>query len=174
MKNKQYRQDIIPGIVLACFSTAYLCMIPKIKAFTGLGSTPLTNHFVPYLWGGVLLFLSLWLIVRGILKYRRFKAEGGVVEKTSAKSVISDKREVVASFIALALYVGLMEALGFVITTILYTFAQILILTPREKWKKNYLPAAIVAVITGCVLYYIFKMLLNVLLPSGILAAFNL
>ena len=29
MKNKQYRQDIIPGIVLACFSTAYLCMISE-------------------------------------------------------------------------------------------------------------------------------------------------
>ncbi len=174
MKNKQYKLDIIPGIVLTCFSIAYLCMVPGIKAFTGLGSTPLTNHFVPYLWGGVLLFLSLWLVVRGILKYRRFKAAGGVPEKTSAKAVLGDKWEVIASFVALGLYVGLMEPVGFVITTILYTFAQILLLTPRENWKKNYVPAAIVAVITGCLLYYIFKMLLNVLLPSGILGAFGL
>ena len=47
MKNKQYKLDIIPGIVLAVFSIAYLSMIPSIQTFTGLGSTPLTNHFSP-------------------------------------------------------------------------------------------------------------------------------
>ena len=55
MKNKQYKLDIIPGIVIALFSIGYMAMIPSIKTFTGLGATPLTNHFVPYLWGGALL-----------------------------------------------------------------------------------------------------------------------
>lgn len=50
MKNKQYKLDIIPGIVIALFSIGYMAMIPSIKTFTGLGATPLTNHFVPYLW----------------------------------------------------------------------------------------------------------------------------
>ena len=58
--------------------------------------------------------------------------------------------------------------------TIIYTFAQILILTPREKWGKNFLPAGIVAIIVGILLYYIFKLQLSVLLPSGILGAFGL
>lgn len=48
MKNKQYKLDIIPGIVIALFSIGYMAMIPSIKKFTGLGATPLTNHFVPY------------------------------------------------------------------------------------------------------------------------------
>ena len=87
---------------------------------------------------------------------------------------ISDKGEVIASFIALTIYVALLEPIGFVIMTIIYTFAQILILTPREKWGKNFVPAAIVALIAGILLYYIFKIQLSVLLPSGILSAFGL
>lgn len=47
MKNKQYKLDIIPGIVIALFSIGYMAMIPSIKTFTGLGATPLTNHFFP-------------------------------------------------------------------------------------------------------------------------------
>lgn len=174
MKNKQYKLDIIPGIVIALFSIAYLLMIPGIQTFEGLGATPLTNHFVPYLWGGALLVLSLWIIIRGVLKYRRFKAEGGVPQKTSLKAILKDRREVVASFTALILYVALMGPVGFVITTILYVFAQILILTPREQWKKTYLPAGITAVVSGVLLFYIFRYLLNVLLPVGILSVFGL
>lgn len=174
MKNKQYKLDIIPGIVIAVFSIAYLAMIPQIATFTGLGSTPLTNHFVPYLWGGALLVLSLWIIARGLRKRKKYLAEGGKIEKTSIKDALVEKREVVASFIALALYVGLMGSVGFVITTIVYVFVQILILTPREKWKKTYVPAGITAIIVGVLLFYIFRYILNVLLPIGILSVFGL
>lgn len=174
MKNKNYKLDIIPGVVIALFSALYLMKIPGIPTFVGLGATPLTNHFVPYLWGGFLLFLGLWIIVRGLKKRKRYLAEGGVIQKSNIKQAISEKREVIASFIALGLYVGLMSLLGFIISTILYVFAQIIILTPRENWRKNYVPAGIVAVVTGTLLYYIFKFMLNVLLPSGILRGIGL
>jgi len=85
-----------------------------------------------------------------------------------------EKREVVASFIALTLYVGLMGLVGFAPMTILYVFVQIMILTPKDKWKKIMVPAIITAVISGVVLFYIFRYLLNVLLPVGILSIFGL
>ena len=66
-KNSKYMMDIVPGVVIAVFSLLYLSQVPGIQAFEGLGSTPLDNHFVPYLWGGVLLFLGLWLVGRGIV-----------------------------------------------------------------------------------------------------------
>ena len=49
MRNEKYKQDIIPGIVLMIFSIGYLAMIPSIVELKGMGSTPLTNRFVPYL-----------------------------------------------------------------------------------------------------------------------------
>lgn len=174
MQNKHYKMDIIPGIVIAVFSIGYLAMIPSIQTFTGLGSTPLTNHFVPYLWGGFLLVLSLWIIARGLRKRRKYLAEGGKIEKTSFGDALMERREVVASFVSLALYVGLMDLVGFVIMTILYVFVQILILTPRDKWGKTYVPAAITAVVSGGLLFYVFRYLLNVLLPVGILKLFGL
>ena len=88
-------------------------------------------------------------------------------------AAISEKREVIASFVALGIYVGLMDLVGFVIMTILYTFVQILILTPKEKWSKNVLPAGIVALVAGFLLYYLFKVQLSVLLPAGILPMFG-
>ena len=174
MRNEKYKQDIIPGIVLMIFSIGYLAMTPSIVEFKGMGSTPLTNRFTPYLWGGALLVLSVWILVRGLLKRKKFLAEGGQIKKTSLMGVLKEYREVVASFIALAIYVGLMKFLGFAISTALYVFAQIIILTPKEKWKGTVVPAVITAVLTGGVLFYIFRYLLNVLLPVGILSVFGL
>lgn len=174
MKNEKYRLDIIPGIVLALFAIGYLVMIPTIKEFTGMGATPLTNRFVPYLWGSVLLFLAAWLIVRGIRKRKKFLAEGGVIKKMSLVETLKERREVVFSFVALTVYVAVMTPLGFIIATVLYVFCQILILTPKENWKKNYLPAAITAILTAGILFYVFRYLLNVLLPIGVLSIFGL
>ena len=174
MSNKKYKLDIIPGIVLALFSIGYLSQIHNIVEFKGLGSTPLTNRFVPYLWSGSLLVLSLWITIRGLRKRKKLVEEGGTPEKTNLRKALSDKREVVLSFLALALYVALMGPVGFVITTLVYVFVQILILTPREKWKKTYLPAVITAAVSAGALFYIFRYLLNVLLPVGILSAFGL
>ncbi len=67
-----------------------------------------------------------------------------------------------------------MGPVGFVPMTILYLFAQILILTPTKKWKRTYIPALIVALICACLFYYLFRYKLNVLLPQGILKNFGL
>ena len=174
MSNKQYKLDIIPGIVLSLFAIAYLSQVPSIVEFKGLGSTPLTNRFVPYLWGGSLLVLSLWVLLRGFRKRKKYLAEGGTPGKAGLMSVLSDKREVVASFAAMTVYVALKGSVGFVITTLAYVFVQILILTPREDWKKTYLPALITAAITAGFLFYVFRYTLNVLLPIGLLSAFGL
>ena len=167
-KDKLYKLDIVPGIVLAVFAIFYMSKISGIRVFKSLGATPLTHHFVPWLWGGSMLALSLWLIIRGIIKYRRLKAAGALPESDSLFAALWEKREVILSFVALVLYVGFMESVGFVITTCIYVFVQILILTPVEKWAKNLVPALITAIIAGCLLFYIFRVMLNVLLPVGI------
>ena len=173
-KHSNYRVDIIPGIVIALFAIAYMSMIPGIQTFVGIGSTPLTNHFVPYLWGGALLVLGLYVTIRGFRKRAAFIKAGGKAEGIDFKKGINDKAEVIASFIALAIYVALMDALGFVPMTIFYLIAQILILTPRHAWKKTVVPAVIVSVVCSIFLFYIFRMKLNVLLPTGILSALGL
>ncbi len=173
-KNSKYMMDILPGIVIALFSLWYISMVPGIKTFTGMGSTPLTNHFVPYLWGGALLVLALWIIIRGFRKRAAYVKEGGKIEKFDLKAGFDEKREVIISFIILTVYVALMGPVGFVPMTVLYLFAQILILTPMGDWKKTYIPALIIAVVCSVLFYYLFRYKLNVLLPQGILKNFGL
>ncbi len=173
-KHSNYRVDIIPGIVIALFALAYLALVPSISTFTGMGSTPLTNHFVPYLWGGALLVLGLYVAVRGFRKRAAFIKAGGKIEKFDLKAGINGKLEVIASFAALTVYVALMDAVGFVPMTVIYLFVQILILTPKHNWKKTYVPAIIVGVVCAVLFYYIFRYHLNVLLPQGILKGLGL
>lgn len=173
-QNSNYRLDIIPGLGIALIALIYLLMVPGIQTFTGMGSTPLTNHFVPYLWGGALLVLGLYVAIRGFRKRAAFVKAGGRIEKFDFKTALNEKAEVIASFVALTVYVALMSAVGFVPMTIVYLFFQILILTPKHEWKKAYIPALIIGVICSVVLYYVFRYHLNVLLPQGILKAFGL
>lgn len=173
-QNSNYRLDIIPGLGIALIALIYLLMVPGIQTFIGMGSTPLTNHFVPYLWGGVLLVLGLYVAVRGFRKRAAFVKAGGKIEKFDLKTAVNEKAEVIASFVALTVYVALMNAVGFVPMTIVYLFFQILILTPKHEWKKAYIPALIIGVICSVVLYYVFRYHLNVLLPQGILKVFGL
>ncbi len=170
MKTKNGRLDLITGIVLTAIALFYMSQIPKIAAFTGLGATPLNNHFIPWLWSGILLLLSLILVVRGLAGMHQGRQCGEVKpEKSSVKTFLSANREVISSFVLLGLYVGLMGPIGFIITTAAYLFLQIMALTPQEKWKKNFVPAALTGVICAVFLYGVFSKLLNVLLPVGIL-----
>ena len=173
-KYSNYRVDIVPGVVIALISLLYISMIPGIQSFTGMGSTPLTNHFVPYLWGFSMLILGLWVAVRGFRKRAAFIKAGGKIEKFDLGKAVNEKLEVIASFAALTVYVALMNTVGFVPMTIIYLFVQILILTPKHDWKKTYVPALIVGIVCSILLYYVFRYHLNVLLPQGILKGFGL
>jgi len=65
-------------------------------------------------------------------------------------------------------YVVLLKPLGFIISSSLYLFAQILVLVP-VRIKKNYLLYALVAVITSAIIYVSFRFGLDLMLPAGLL-----
>ena len=76
-RDSKYMLDIVPGIVIAAFSLFYLVQIPGIQAFNGLGSTPLDNHFVPWMWGGALALPGCVADRPRLFKHKRFKAATG-------------------------------------------------------------------------------------------------
>lgn len=163
----EYKKNLFPGIVLSLFSAGYIIYATQIEVFTGSGSTPLSARFIPYLWGGCLLLLSIILIFRGI-KQRKEAVEKGTIEKKSVNlaGLFKEHYEVILTFIFLAIYIALMESVGFLIMTILFLFGEILILTPKDK--RNYIITAIVAIVFSFGIDFIFVRLLNVMLPLGI------
>lgn len=163
----EYKKNLIPGIVLTIFSIIYLVLTSQIKKFSGLGSDPLGARAIPYLWGISLLVLSLILVSRGI-KQRNLAIKNSTYVKTSLNlsHMIKENREIVMTFLSLAIYIALLEPIGFLIMTAIYIFVQTLILTPKEK--RNYILTLITSIVIAVALDYVFVCLLNVLLPLGI------
>lgn len=163
----EYKKNLIPGIVLTIFSIIYLVLTSQIKKFSGLGSDPLGARAIPYLWGISLLVLSLILVVRGI-KQRNLAIKNNTLVKSELNftGMIKENREIVLTFVSLAVYIALLEPVGFLIMTAVYLFVQTLILTPKEK--RNYILTLITSIVIAVALDYVFVCLLNVLLPLGI------
>lgn len=165
-----YKQNLIGGSVLFIFAAVYFVMAFDIPTFKGLGSTPLTSQFMPKFWGASLMILSALLVLRGARQYSAWKKteEAKAGKSAGGKGWFYNNYAVVFSFVLLALYVALLEPLGFIISTLLYVFLGVLLLTPPYK-KKNYIAAAAIAVVTAVLLDYVFVVLLSVLLPKGLI-----
>ena len=162
------KKDLRSGIIFTVFDLMYLFQTSRVQEFKGRGSTPLTNRFIPYFWGSVMLALSIALIIRGIIKLRKEKnsKESETLKSTFLDTII-EHREVIISFLLLFFYLLFLNKIGFIILTTIYLFCEILILT--EKEKRRYLFAFIIAAGSSLILYFVFYKGLHVLLPVGIL-----
>lgn len=161
------KSDLITGLAGAIFSILYLIETSSIKIFGGAGTAGVNAQTVPHLWGGCLLALSLILIVRSIYK---FKTQKKTMPGPGALQIIKEHREVAYTFILLILYAALMKPVGFILTSIVYVFLQIWVLTPIEKrCRKVKIMAGGLALFFSISLYFVFTRYLMVMLPPGIL-----
>lgn len=158
------RNDLITGSIMALFSLGYLFEASQVKVFAGMGKAIVNSGTIPKVWGICLLVLSILLIIRGL---RSGKKAAKTDQPSSWMEKLKENREVLATFGLLTIYIGIMDAMGFIISSMLYILGQILILTPKEK--RNFKMAGILAVIFSIGIYYVFVEWLMVLLPAGIL-----
>jgi len=129
------------------------------------------NHRMiqPLFWVMVVLY-----IVNGITDYREWKREqaASAAESEEEKEAASalktiDKKQtarlvvLVSSMIA---YVALLNTLGFIITTFLFTCGVLFVMGERTWYKLAGIPAVLVAF-----LYVVFKLGLSIPLPAGFL-----
>lgn len=167
MKPK-YKMNMFAGGLLFAFGTAYFILSWQIPNFKGLGAPPIDAKFVPRLWGGLLMLLSLIVFLRGLREYLQLKKEGKLeASGKSIKDTIIENREVILTFLCLLIYIWLLQPVGFIIMSALYIFAESMILTPKGKRKP--LIAAVVGIVAATVVDFAFVNLLHVLLPAGIL-----
>ncbi len=68
----------------------------------------------------------------------------------------------------IAVYVALLQKVGFPIMTVLYLYAQFLVITPREQ-KVNHISYIIIAVVTSAAIFYLFRQGFDLMLPTGFL-----
>ena len=148
------KREIAVGIAFLLVGLGYLyltAMIPR-KQF-------IDAAFVPYVLAAIMCVLG----VLQLLEVRKIN-DG----ESSATQDTSDYRTVWKTLGLIVAYAALMEPVGFPVMTVVYLFAQFIVLTPLDK-KVNYPMYLIIAVLTSTVVYLTFRQAFDMLLPVGVL-----
>lgn len=155
-------KDLILGVVMLLISGFYLITATQIKTRPKLTPTYASAQIMPILLGSLLAFLSVICIIQGILKMKALSNE-----ETGKKADKGDTLTVVLTFAVIFGYIIIIQPLGFCLSTVIFLFLQMLVLSPIDK--RNYLLFAIVAVVFTAVIFVAFRIGLQMLLPRGII-----
>lgn len=160
-------KDVVTGWFSLGLAAALFIGSFGVKDFaaTGVGA-----GFLPRLAAVLLAVLGVILLLQ---TRRRATPAPGTGDSATAAGKAEGARHFGGTAAALlsaclmAGYVALLSPVGFIITTAIYVFAQILVLA--KDAKRNYMLYAIVSVVTSVAAYYLFVRAFQVMLPAGIL-----
>lgn len=162
-------EDVLSGFFLLIVS-----VIIFITSFTfeALTTTLVGPAFMPQIISIIMAIFSIIITVSGFKKSKMAKAEPTHEESVNQEEelIVTEKRSYKPVLITLALMIGylvLMPYIGFLIMTAVYMFVQMLILshvTNRKIWLF-----ILVSVITSATIYYLFRNVFYVMLPTGII-----
>lgn len=151
------KREIAVGAFFLVFGIGYLFLASALPRTQFIDAA-----FVPYV-------LAIMMCLLGVLQMREtFKLAGG---KNAETPDTADYRTVLKTLGLIVAYAALMEPVGFPIMTIVYLFAQFIVLTPANK-KISYPMYAAIAVTTSVVVYLTFRQAFDMILPVGLLSAF--
>lgn len=154
---KRYK-DAILGAVTLLLGIGYLLMTQSIKL--RFSTTFANARFMPTILGILMLVLGALILMNGIKKAKAFKADGQALAKTDFTAVLE-------TFALIVAYVAVMQWAGFLLSTMIYLFLQMMILAPKDKRKP--VVFFIVSVGFTAIVYYAFRYGLDLMLPQGIL-----
>lgn len=162
-------KDLITGLAVFFLSLFYLINIGSIRVFTGAGATAINARTIPLIEGSLLMLLNVIMLIRYGIKASRggYVSESGEDDSALDGQSLRIRLAVPLTLCLLLIYVLAIGRLGFVLTSIIYLFFQIIILSPNGKIRVPF--AAVIAVIAPVIIYLVFVYLLNVPLPRGIM-----
>jgi len=152
--------DILAGIVFFAFAGLLFIGAGFMPTREG-GIAALNTGFYPKMLAIILAFLSVLMIIEAVIKqYVQKKAEAWWSTK-SAFSMFA------ITFILLVLYPFIMKYLGF--ATASYIFITSMTWMLSDKGKRSPLAIGGISLLLTAIVYIIFKMVLSIPFPQGIL-----
>ena len=117
--------------------------------------------------------LSVGLCLLGVLQLlaaRKATPSAAVPDENAGSSDSSspDYPTVFKTLGLIAVYVALLQKVGFPIMTVLYLYAQFIVITPREQ-KINHVAYIVIAVVTSALIFFTFRQGFDLMLPTGFL-----
>lgn len=183
MKKLMQNKELLVGVIFLVVGIAYFALaftIPSYDAYGG--SSVVDSSFVPKVVGILMIVLSVMQLliaskssknaptVEASAKPEETAEEGGefkVEDWDDAANRNADTKALVAIFLILIVYMALMSVLGFMISSALFLFATMMLLTPKQKRK---LPIMIIlSVVVAVGVYYLFVYGLDMVLPTGMI-----
>jgi putative tricarboxylic transport membrane protein len=161
MRNK----DVLTGAFFVVLGIVIYVLTYDIKDFV---TTSAGAAFLPTVCAVLFVVLGAVLVLEG--RRTVLATSANVPDRADPSSTgpaSNGLRAVVLTVALMAAYIGLLDSIGFVITTILYIFCQTLILARGRK--SNYLMFAAVAVAMSIATYVVFVRIFQVMIPSGLL-----
>lgn len=163
--------DVFSGFFLLIVSVV---MYIATFSFEALTTTLIGPAFMPQIIAIAIGIFSILIIVNGFMKTRTIEKEETlpepVVEGHDDKLISGQKdsyRPVILTLLLMLAYVVLIPVIGFLITTILYIFLQMMILS--DKTTRKIWLFALVSIVSSVVIYYVFRNVFYVMLPTGIM-----
>ncbi len=151
---KKYK-ELFLGILCVLFAAFYLYQTTKIKP---LIKTVFDAKVMPRFLGTALLVIGILQIVRGLKVLRTYAPASGE-EK--------DMKNFLLMLLVIFAYIVALRPVGFIISTVVCLFLQMMLLAPKEK--VSILKFGILSVVFTVAIYYIFRYGLQLVLPMGIL-----
>ena len=146
------KKGIITSVLFLAFSIVMIIFAKDIKPMM---ENDLGSGFFPMVVGIAMCALS---VLRLILALREKEKE--------AKKSNDDLMGGLGTLILIGAYCIAFNPVGSIISTIVYLFLQILLLTPKAK--RNWLVISIISVVTPFAFYALFVYLINTPLPRGL------
>lgn len=152
------KKELVVGAVMLCAGLFYLILTMNLPRKGTIDAST-----VPYVLAVSLCLLG-FLQLLGARKAVRPEAD----PDEGASSAPADYTTVLKTLALVAIYIALLETVGFLIMTVLYLYAQFIVLTPHDQ-KVKHLSYAITAVIASIAIYFTFRHGFDLLLPAGFL-----
>lgn len=156
LKNKK---ETLIGVGMILFGVFYLLSTLTIKR---VPNVTIGAEFIPRIYGYATIILG---VIQVAISYPRERDRKGKIDEIKEET---DGKNVFLAFLTILIYVLIMKPIGFIISSILFLFTMCTIITPAYK-KRNYIGYLIFAVVLSLIAYYIFKKVMFLALPEGIL-----
>jgi putative tricarboxylic transport membrane protein len=165
------KDEIIASVVMVAFFIFMLINsvgLHEIRRFGEMGS-----GFWPILVLSAATLLSIFLLISNFMKYLKDKEKtpsGAAISPEAQIDVKSRRKKFALSVIFLLIYIVIMPWIGFVLSTLVYVLAFILVLGERRKLVLIFSP-----ILVTVLMILIFSKFIAIPFPKGvgIFAAFS-
>ena len=184
MKKFVQNKDRLVGIIFLVVGVVYFGLAFTIPVYDAYGgSSVVDSSFVPKVVGVLMIVLSILQLVfsskagksapaaEASAKPAETAEEDGEFRvedwDDDAANRNADTKSLIMIFVVLIIYMALMSVLGFMISSALFLFATMMLLTPKQKMKLPFI--IILSLVVSVGVYYLFVYGLDMVLPAGIL-----